>query len=208
MLLILLEIIMIKKFLIEDSLLKWVDNKNNSFKNGLELDLYLKHLKLHILKDHIKIENNHIIKTEKYNHKQNKKNKKLLNKNQLKINKLQLLNNKHNKQKLNKRNKENIFQKLIIKKNHTIKITIENHILKIKITKINKKLNKKIKHLKYNKIKNKSILKNKMLLKNKIKNNKKLFNQKKLNLNQKNKMMDGLLLAKKLQLKENDQFKC
>jgi hypothetical protein len=86
MLLILLEIIMIKKFLIEDSLLKWEDNKNNLLKNGLVLDLYLKHLKLHIIKDKIKIRNNHIIKIKKYNHKVNKNNKKLLNKNQLKIN--------------------------------------------------------------------------------------------------------------------------
>jgi hypothetical protein len=85
--LILLEIIMIKKFLIEDSLLKWVDNKNNLLNNGLVLDLYLKHLKLHIIKDKIiKIKNNHIIKIKKYNHKVNKNNKKLLNKNQLKIN--------------------------------------------------------------------------------------------------------------------------
>lgn len=81
MLLILLETIMTRKFLVEDSLLKWVDNKNNSLRNGLELDLYLKPSLNHSTKDKTKIKSKDTTKTKRLNHKQNKNNK--LNKKKL-----------------------------------------------------------------------------------------------------------------------------
>lgn len=87
MLLTLLEHITIRKFLIEDFLLKWVDNKNNLFNNGLELDMYQKHLKHHLIKDNNKIENNLTSKIKKYNQTHNQKIKILLNNKLFKSNK-------------------------------------------------------------------------------------------------------------------------
>lgn len=75
MLLILLETIMIRKFLLEDSLLKWVDNKNSSLKNGLESDLYPKPLLNHSTRDKTKIKSKDTTKTKRLNHKQNKSHK-------------------------------------------------------------------------------------------------------------------------------------
>lgn len=109
-------------------------------------------------------------------------------------------NKKNNKQRLNKRSKENTFQKEIIKKSHITTIEKKNPTTKTRIKRLNRKPNNQ--QLMPNRPKNR-LLKNKKLLKNKPKNNKPK-NLLKQNPNQKKKMMDGLSLAKRRQEKEND----
>lgn len=107
-----LETTMIKKFLIEDSLLKWVDNKNKTFKIGLESGLFPDNSKDHT-SPITKNKDNTKMKNTKKDNKKNKKKLKMKNPNNPthKVpNKSRLKPNQH---KLNLKNKVNIYLKMI-----------------------------------------------------------------------------------------------